>query len=70
MFAFLSANILLVAVSWRFAFRVRLAVDADHFLFVQEVIGALRVAAFKEDSPGEQGRSRRTLDAMLKEGSL
>ena len=55
MFAFLSPTIFSVAVSWELIW-TRPAVDVDHFLLAQKMIGALREAGFKEESPGEQGR--------------
>ena len=65
MFAFLSPTILLVAVSWGFSFRARLAVDVDHLLIAQEVIGALREAGIKEASSAVQGRTLRAQAAAL-----
>ena len=54
MFAFLSPTIFSVAVSWELVLDP--SRSGDHFLLAQEVIGTLREAGFKEESPGEQGR--------------
>ena len=40
------------------------AVDVDHFLLAREVIGALREAVFKEESPNEQGHNIRIADPI------